>query len=210
MTPNLPLDKKWFDVYLNRTAYVPGKVQMDDWNNLREVLGEPPIATGGKSSEGRAPAYDRALAMSLFPKNPDCKAGARPLTLQVKFEGVARQEAPHDYTNTTWEAATAGDAWDKLDGKRISMKVAIQQSDNQWNLDDIKKEQYSSWKVGGPEGSNSPGLPIRVYVPLGSKTERMFQQAKGYSTGAVEETHIIKGIARAPRQMVIEAVEKAD
>jgi hypothetical protein len=100
--------------------------------------------------------------------------------------------------------------WDKLDGKRISMKVAIQESDNQWQLDDIKKEQFSSWKVGGPEGSNSPGLPIRVYVPVGTRTERAFQQAKGYTTGTVEETHIIKGIVRAPRQLVVESVEKSD
>ena len=60
MSANLPLDKKWFDVYLNRTAYVSGKVTMDDWNQMREILGEPPISTGGQSAEGMAPAYDRA------------------------------------------------------------------------------------------------------------------------------------------------------
>jgi hypothetical protein len=211
LSPNLPLDKKWFDVYLNRTAYVPGKVEMDDWNQLRDVLGEPPIATGGKSSEGRAPAYDRALAMSLFPRNPQCKAGARPVPIEVKFEGVTRTEEQHDYAEITWDdVAAKSDEWDKLDGKRVSLKVVIERDDNQWALDDIKKEQYSAWLVGGPQGSDSPGLPIRVYVPVGTRVERMFQQAKGYSSGTVEETHIVKGIVRAPHQMVIEAVEKAD
>jgi hypothetical protein len=210
MTPALPLDEKWFNVYLTRTAYVPGKVKMDDWNQLREVLGQPMIATGGKAGEGFAPAYDRKLAMELFPKNPKCTAGAREMPLAVKFEGVTRREAAHEYLPTTWEVARNADAWAKLKGKRVMLTVAIKQEDNQWRLRDIKEGQYSAWQVGGPEGGNSPGLPMRVYVPVGTRVERMFRQAKGYSTGAVEETHIIKGIAREDRQMVVEAVERAD
>jgi hypothetical protein len=210
LIPGLPLDQKWFDVYLNRTAYVEGKVQMDDWNQMRDLLGQPPIATGGKSATGMAPAYDRNAALTLIPKNDKCTAGARPLKLEVKFEGIVRKEETHDYTEVTWDAVQSGGEWDKLAGKRISMKVAIQEADNQWNLDDIKKEQYGSYKVGGPDGIDSPGLPMHVYVPLGTAVNRMFQQAKGYTTGKPEETHIIKGIAREGRQIVVEAVEKGD
>ncbi len=210
MSANLPLDKKWFDVYLNRTAYVSGKVTMDDWNQMREILGEPPISTGGTPAEGMAPAYDRTLAMSLFPRNAECKAGARPAALTVKFDGVARTDEQHDYTDVTWDDVQSDANWAKLDGKRISMKVAIQQVDNQWNLDDIKKDDYASWKIGGPQGTDSPGLPVRVYVKAGTRAQRTFNQAKGYSTGTVEETHIVKGIARSGRQIVIESVEKSD
>jgi len=63
-----PLNEKWFNVYLNRTAYVSGKVQMDEWNQIRDILGQPMIATGGKPAKGMAPAYDRALAMTLCRK----------------------------------------------------------------------------------------------------------------------------------------------
>jgi hypothetical protein len=76
MSAALPIDKKWFDVYLGRTAMVPGKVSMDDWNQLREVLGQPVIATGGKAGTGFAPAYDWRDAIKLFPKNPKVTAGA--------------------------------------------------------------------------------------------------------------------------------------
>ncbi len=210
LIPGLPIDQKWFDVYLNRTAYVEGKVTMDDWNQVRDILGQPMIATGGKSAEGMAPAYDRTLAMNFVPKNAKVTAGARPKTLEVKFEGVARVEEHHDYTDVVWDDVISGDKWDALDGKRVALKAVIERTDNQYNLDDIKKEQYSVWQVGGPQGTDSPGLPIRVYVPLGTRTQRVFEQAKGYSSGTVDETHILKGIARTGHQLVVESAEKAD
>jgi hypothetical protein len=61
-----------------------------------------------------------------------------------------------------------------------------------------------------PEGGNSPGLPMRVYVQRGTRWERAFKQAKGYTTGAVLETHVIKGVAQQNRQMIVEAIEKAE
>jgi hypothetical protein len=80
----LPVDKKWFDVYLNRTAYVPGKVTMDDWNQLREMLGQPVIASGGAAATGLMPALDWKEAVALFPKNPRVTAGARAVDLPVQ------------------------------------------------------------------------------------------------------------------------------
>jgi hypothetical protein len=210
LIPGLPLEQKWFDVYLNRTAYVPGKVQMDDWNQLREILDQPLIATGGQSAAGMAPAYDRNLAMNLFPKNPKCTAGARSVALEVKFEGITRTQEHHDYTDVNWDDVIGGDNWDKLDGKRVSFKGVIERPDNQWNLNDIKQEQYSAWEVGGPQGADSPGLPIRVYVQLGTRNQRTFEKAKGYSSGPVDETYILKGVVRTSHQLVIEGVEKAD
>ena len=85
MNSGLPVDRKWFDVYLSRTAYVPGKVSMDDWNQVREILGQPLIATGGSGGSGLMPALDWHEAVSLFPKNPKVKAGARAKDLPVQF-----------------------------------------------------------------------------------------------------------------------------
>ena len=75
------LDQKWFEAYLGRTAYVPGKVTMDEWNQVREMLGQPVLAKGGQPAEGFAPAYDYKKAVKLFPKNPKCLAGAKKLKL---------------------------------------------------------------------------------------------------------------------------------
>ena len=206
----LPVDEKWFNTYLTRTAYTPGKVEMNEWNQIREILGQPMIATGGEPGTGLAPAYDRAKAMAFFPKVSDIKAGARPVALTVKFEGVAKAAESHEYTETTWDVAKSRDEWDKLNGKRVSLKVAIKAPDVTYSLDDIKEANYSAYSVGGPEGLDSGGLPMRVYVPKGTRLDRMFQQAKGYETGKPDETHIIKGVVRENRTMVIEAVEKAD
>lgn len=210
MTAGLPLEQKWFDVYLNRTAMVPGKVTMDDWNKLREILGQPVLATGGKAGTGVAPAYDWKKACELFPRNPACKAGARPVALTVKFEGIVRSEEAHEYAETTWDVAKSAPEWEKLDGKRVQLKVAIKNGDNQYLLPDVKKEERSAWQVSGPLGSDSGGLPMRVYVLRGTRHERAFNQAKGFTTGKPEETHVIKGIAKPNRQMLVEAVERAD
>ncbi|MBX5484255.1 MAG: hypothetical protein IRZ16_20720 [Myxococcaceae bacterium] len=90
ISANLKIDEKWFDTYLNRTAYVPGKVTMDEWNQLREILGQPLIATGGRGPEGLAPRYPWEKGLQLFPTNPKVKAGARAKDLPVTFNGVAR------------------------------------------------------------------------------------------------------------------------
>ncbi len=210
MTPGLPLEQQWFDVYLSRTAMTPGKVQMDDWNKLRAMIGQPVLATGGTAGTGVAPAYDWKKAMGLFPRNPECKAGARPLQLPVKFEGVARTEEAHEYAETTWDVAKNAADWDKLNGQRVQLKVAVKSGDNQYLLPEVKKEERSAWQVGGPLGTDSGGLPMRVYVLRGTRHERVFNQAKGYTGGKPEETHVIKGVAKPNRQMLVEAAEKAD
>jgi hypothetical protein len=209
MTSGLPLDQKWFDVYLNRTAMVPGKVTMDDWNKFRELIGQPVIATGGKAGTGVSPAYDWKQAVQLFPKNPACKAGARPVPLAVKFEGVERKEESHEYEETTWDVAKNAADWAKLEGKRVMLKVAIKSDDNQYLLPEVKKEERSAWQVAAPPGQEG-GLPMRVYVARGTRHERTFRQAKGFQTGKPEETHLIKGVAKGNRQMLVEAVERVD
>ncbi|MHB8878273.1 MAG: right-handed parallel beta-helix repeat-containing protein [Myxococcaceae bacterium] len=209
-TPGLPLDEKWFDAYLGRTAMVPGKVEMNDWNKLREMLGQPVIATGGAAAEGMAKAYDWKKALTLFPKNPKVTAGARAANLPVKFEGTApKEEAQHEYTEVTWDTAKDRTAWDKLDGQRVKLTIAIRSTDNQYYLEDIKEAAFQCFTVSGPTGEEG-GLPLRAYVKKGTRYERAMKQAKGFGTGKPEETHVLKGIARGNRQLVAEIIERAD
>jgi hypothetical protein len=85
ISAGLKVDQKWFDTYLNRTAYVPGKVTMDDWNQLRELLGQPVLASGAQGPVGFAPRYPWQKALQLFPTNPKVSAGARAKNLPVVF-----------------------------------------------------------------------------------------------------------------------------
>jgi hypothetical protein len=87
LSAGLPVEQKFFDVYLNRTAYVPGKVTMDDWNQLRELIGQPVLATGGKGPEGFMPLYPWQKALQFFPKNARVTAGARAKDLPVAYAG---------------------------------------------------------------------------------------------------------------------------
>jgi len=205
-----PLDEKFFNVYLSRTAYTPGKVTMDEWNQLREMLGQPVLATGGKGPEGFMPLYPWKSAVALFPKNAKVKAGARIVPIDVKFEGIERKEETFEYAESAWDAAKDRSKWDGLANKRVSLKVSIRPIDNQYQLDDIKEAEYQAFQVHGPEGTDSGGLPMRCYVRKGTKYERLVKNAKDSTRGKPEETFVIKGIARQNRNMVVEAVERAD
>jgi len=210
LAAGIPLDQKWFDTYLNRTAYEPGKVKMDEWNQLREMMGQPVLATGGKGPEGLMRAYDWKHALTLFPKNPKCKAGARIVELPVKFEGVERKEETHEYAETTWDSAKDRPKWDALKDKRVSLKVSMRPIDNQYQLEDVTEAQYTAFQVHGPDGTDSGGLPMRCYIKKGTKYERVVKNAKDATRGKPEETYIIKGIARQNRNMVVEIVERAE
>lgn len=211
LSPGLPVDEKWFSRYLSRTAHVPGKVSMDDWNKIRELLGQPLIATGGTPASLIAPAYEWKNAMNLFPKNEACKAGARKRALEVKFEGIVRQAEKHEYEEVSWDVAKSKDEWAKYDGKRVMVKVGIKDVDNQFQLDDIKKTEYTAFQVVGPLGTDSGGLPMRCYVKIGTRHERAVRNAKGIVTSSKpEELHVVKGVARANRNLVVEVVERVE
>ena len=136
ISAGLPVDQKWFDAYLSRTAYVPGKVTMDDWNQLREMIGQPVLATGGKGPSGFMPLYPWEKALQLFPKNPKVTAGARAKDLPVSFTGVARERdeprVPGGHLGGHREERRRRGT--KLEGKRVAMRVVIRSIDNQFQL----------------------------------------------------------------------------
>lgn len=210
LSPALPLNQEWFGVYLSRTAYTPGKVKMDDWNQLREVLGQPVIATGGVAGKGYAPAVDWKDAIKLVPGNRKVTAGARPSDLPVSFHGVERKTEEHQYQEVAWEVARSSDAWEKLEGQRVMLKVVLRSRDNTYQLPDAPKETFQAFTAHGPEGIDSGGLPLRAYVARGTRHERVVQNAKAYSLGTPDQTYVIKGVVRSARQLLVEAVERAD
>ncbi len=90
LNPEFSYDPAWLDQYTKRTAYIPGKVTMDDMNNLRKLMGLPVIAKGGTPALGVAPVYDLDKAYALLePKNAKVKAGARKKALESLVKGGA-------------------------------------------------------------------------------------------------------------------------
>jgi hypothetical protein len=105
----------------------------------------------------------------------------------------------------TWEVVLSATAWAKQGGQRVQIDGAIKSTDNTYQLDDIREADYACYQVGSPDGS---GLPLRCYVKRGTKTQRVFEQAKGYTTAAPTELHRLRGVARERRQFVVEAAER--
>jgi hypothetical protein len=174
---------------------------------------EPPAAAGAGSGAGAvlfAPFYPWQQALSCVPKSSAVRAGARPAGLAVKFEGVVRTVATQNYTATSWEVARNANEWAKLEGQRVELLVAIKSEDNQYLLPGVGAETHLAFQVGGPEGTDSGGLPLRCYVPRGTRVERAVKQAKGYGPGKPEQRHIVRGIAKANRQLLVEEVERKD
>jgi hypothetical protein len=64
--------------------------------------------------------------------------------------------------------------------------------------------------VQGPGGIDDGGLPMKCYIKLGTRYERVVKNRKDYGNGKPEESYVIKGVARENRQMVVEVVERAD
>ena len=182
---------------------------MDDWNQLREMLGQPVYATGGKAGSGLAPNLPWKDAINVFPKNPKVKAGARARDLPVSFTGKAPvAEVAHEYENTDWSKMRSKDAWAPLKGKRVQVKIVICDTGSQYDLDDIKTDDYQAFRVYGEEGDAPGGLPMHVYVKRGTRQERLMQDAKTYRSGTPDQIYLVKGVARENRTLTFEQIER--
>ncbi len=185
----------------------PSTPSTDPMPAVANPFDETPVAKpAGAAAELFAPAYEWQPAFALFAAN--AAVGARVGTLAVEFAGVARVEAKHDYEVVTWDAARTADSWAKLGDRRVQLEVAIQRDDNQFQLPGVTNQDYVCFMVTGAAGTDS-GLPMRCYVRKGTQTQRVFDQAKGFQTGKPLELHVIKGIAKERRQMIVEAAEKS-
>lgn len=201
----LPFDAKWFDVYTNRTAPVPGKVAMDDWNQLRDMMGLTLIAKGGKPGEGFAPLYDFKKALTLFPKKP-LAAGAKKVALSAKFDGVVREDPSFTWDDTDWDTLVADPT--KLAGKRMAVRVAIRGEDNKYLTPGVDQAVYASWNFMKP---NDNGRAKNVYVKRGTKFERVLRNAKSLGPGEkAVETFVIKGTVQQNGDLVADVIVKED
>lgn len=173
---------------------------------------EPPATAGASGSPSPlfAPAYPWQQALACVPRSSSVRAGARPVDLAVSFDGVARVVETHRYSPTSWEVARSAPEWAKLEGQRVELLVAIKTEDNQYLLAGVSAETHLAFQVGGPEGTDSGGLPMRCYVARGTRVERAVKQAKGYGPGKPEQRHLLRGIAKGNRQLLVEDIERQD
>ncbi len=209
LDPQLPLDKEWMGFYLARTQVIPGKVKDDDWNKLRDLLDLPVRAEGGKAATNYARVYDWKKAILLFPKNPECKAGAKMIPPEVKFSAVKTQAAEPEKSYQAIEWKIIQTQVEDVAGKPVVFDAMIENMQDQYYVPGIA--EADGWKgiqIMGPDGKES-GLPIMGYFKKDSKVEQLLKNADR------DAKYKIRGIARKAENysrgcILIEGIEKGE
>jgi hypothetical protein len=212
MDPGLELDKDWMDKYIKRAAYQPGKLEMDDWNKARQLMGLPLIAKGGAPALGIAPPWSLESALKLLePKNAKCKAGARRIKLEVKFAGAAETGPAKEYSKG--ELLSWYNKPDTVHGKPMEMIVAVGGVANVSGMPDpYNKEKIIGFFLYDPEGQ---GEKVTGFCMKGANAERVLSGASGYydGRGKPQTLHVVRGIAYEVKSVpkgafFIESIEK--
>ena len=195
LDPGLALDRAWLDLYSQRTAYIPGKVTMDDMNKLRQIAGLPLIARGGTPALGVAPAYDlEKVYVFLEPKNAKCKAGARKLKVESLVKGGGGSTAPaKDYAKADFLAFVEKPA--EFNGKSVELLVGLGEVANVGPAPDtFKRDTITGFKIWDKDGS---GKWSTGFVTKGTNAERVCTGASMDYRGAgkPETLYTVKGIA---------------
>lgn len=179
LDPKLPFDKKWMEVYFGRTMSIPGKVTMDDWNKTRELLGLPVVAEGGKAAESYCRAYPWREALKLVPQNPDCKAGARPIELEVHFNpNPAPGQGEQDLPDRRVAAVPERDRRARREGRGGRRHARRDQG-----VDDLQLPsgrllaEMAALDLYGPAGRGESGLPCMGYFKKGTRLEKAIKKA---------------------------------
>jgi hypothetical protein len=210
--PNFDIDTKWMDVYMNRTAFVPGKVTMDDWNQFRKLLGQSLIATGGKAAEGFSPAYDWKKAIKLFPRNPAVKAGARQIKIDVKFTGIERKDPTAGQSYQEIAYAELADNFKDYQGKRVAVKVSFGNwAESSWvPAAYADRTNWTCVEFYGEEGKK--GSPQKALVKKSGSAEKVIKGAPALKEWQKPEAlYVIKALVLTDKGYVeIEAAEKVE
>ncbi|MBS1152227.1 MAG: hypothetical protein H6Q89_3925, partial [Myxococcaceae bacterium] len=212
LDPQLPVDKAWLDLYSQRTSGSPGKLKMDDFNEMRRLMGLPMLATGGTRATNLAPPWDLKSALAFWtPKNGAVKAGARIRTLEVKFSGPAAAAGP---SKSYKPGAIA--AWtrspDKVANQALEMTVAIGSVTNPSGAPDLKETHDARWLLD----SDGSGEQLVGLYPKGTGIERTLGAATTFrDKEKLTELYKVKGVARVlsgyPKAgFVIESIERLE
>ena len=209
MDAQLPLDPAWIGVYLKRTMRIRGKVKDDDWNKFRDLLGVNQVAEGGVAATCYARAYDWKKAMTLFPKNPACKAGARPVAIAVKFNPNAPSVAAEEKEYAAVEWPVIQNKVETLEGKPVEFEGYFSDFNSNYYVGDLKQaDGWVAFSIMGPNKVDS-GLPIVGFFKKDTFIER---QVKKADRGA---KYKIRGTARKGDNfsrgcVIVEGMEKVD
>jgi uncharacterized protein DUF1565 len=209
--PFFKYEPTWFEKFSNQTAAEePGKVNMDDMNQIRSMLGLPVMGPATKGRSGWAMEYPLSSVLK----------GALWTTDNEELEGIGVQvdgpfEIVHsktvakkkvDYQKITFEEVVNGG--DKFIGKAVSFKawytkdnIAFKDSHKNEYIRDVTEKTHVGLELR-PTPKMIGGKTIFAYLEIGAEAEHYFKkrvQSKG-GAGWAETTNqfVVKGIIRKP------------
>ena len=209
--PFFKVDSVWFEKFSNQTAAEkPGKINMDDFNKMRSMLGLPLWGGSVKGRTGYAMEYPlshiKTEALWTTP-NPDLKGigvnGAGPFDI-VSSTSEAKPKV--DYLAVDFVDVFNGG--DKFVDKAVSFKAwfvqeAMMYKDNSGNeyIKGFSRDSHLSLELRAVPAMKSGMNTIIGYLEIGAAAEQYFKRkakAKGGSRGSTKNFFVVKGVIRKP------------
>lgn len=209
--PFFKFDPEWFEKFANQTAAAePGKLEMDDFNQLRSMLGLP---LWGGTVEGRT-GYGMAYPLT------NILSGALWTTDNPELEGIglnaagpfavitsAAEEKPQlDYAMVEFTDVfgSGGTYVEKpVAFKSWFVQEAMMYKDNSGNeyIKGFTQDSHTSIYLRGVPAMKTGMDTIIGYVEIGSAAEMYFKRkvaTKGGGRGETKNSFIVKGVIRKP------------
>jgi len=209
--PFFKYEAQWFEKFSNQTAATePGKINMDDMNQIRSMLGLALMGPETKARSGYAMAYplSNALSGALWTtENAELKGMG--VNVNGPFEIIHSKSVATpkvDYEKVTFGDVHNSDA--KYENKAVSFKAwyvketyAFQDSSKNEYIKGITPDSHIAIHLRATPAMKSRSNTIIAYIEIGTEAEKYFKrkvQSKGGSTDKQRSSFVVKGVIKKP------------
>jgi len=209
--PFFKFDPAWFEKFANQTAAAePGKLEMDDFNKLRSMLGLPLWGgkVKGRTGYGMAYPFEHILSEALWTTDNADLQGIG-LNAEGPFSVVTSktEEKPKmNYTKVNFTDVFGSGG--KYIGKSVEFKAwyvrkAMIFKDGSGNeyIKGFTPDSHIGIDLRGVPAMKSGMNTILGYVEIGTAGEMYFKRkvaTKGGTRGEIKHSFVVKGVIKKP------------
>lgn len=209
--PFFKFQPQWFEKFSNQTAAEkPGKINMDDMNQMRSMLGLPLMGPATKGRAGYAMQYplDNILSGALWTTENEELEGIG-LNADGPFEIVHSKntnKVKMDYAKVKF--SDVFDSGDKFLENAVSFKAwyiqetyAFQDSNKNLYIKGITPDTHIAIQLRNVPEMKSRSNTINAYIEIGTEAEKYFKRkvrSKGGQTSKFSRSFVVKGIIKKP------------
>ncbi len=174
--PGLKPDKWYFKKFSNFVASKPGKLRMDEINQLRRMLGLSLQAAkaSARSNWGMPYPIDKVIPNLVSPTGKGVQVNKTFKT----YSSSAGLQAPSSYTKVDFDQFALDKGGKNFKGEAVEFKAGIGQSCSNYFLKDAPEEDYYCIKLLRPGESDFTRKYIFGYFLKGSAPYKRLQKYK--------------------------------